>query len=298
MGAVRPNVSIPGQLQLNDEAACPPGHSCKNCETRGIGEGRSAHQAASDRNVSGHLGSAVLDLTEAGSTPSIRRGRMSEWIINGPGVDPPISEVLLDEVRHGAVRHAARQRLAIQLMEMVVHHNRRWFGETAVRLDVLIVHGGTTTAEYAPTTLTFPRVGDGDRLPIGDGGLLLFHGRPKWYLTMFIAVSRDKADASPLSALLTDLVTSEPAVALQAQALALATGVPDPQLLGMAWQSALLVGEAMLTALRRETGATIGVYRDSWLRGRDRWGVGRHPADGLLTAKDVSFAFEILEEPA
>lgn len=223
---------------------------------------------------------------------------MSEWLVEGPGVAPPTAEVLLDEVRHGAVRQAPRQRLAIRLLEMVVHNNRRWFGEAAVRLDVLIVHGSATAAEYAPTTFTFPRVNDGDRLPIGDVGLLLFHGRPKWYLTIFIAVSRDEPGASSLPALFTDLATSEPAMTLQAQAVALATGIPDPQLLGTAWQSALLVGEAMLTALHRETGSTIGVYRASWLRGRDRWGVGRHPVDGLLTAKDVSFAFEILEEPA
>ncbi|MFC4049825.1 hypothetical protein ACFOY4_09045 [Actinomadura syzygii] len=180
---------------------------------------------------------------------------------------------------------------------MVIHENRRWFGDAAVRLDVLVVHGGNTTAEYAPTTFSFPRVGDGDRLPIGDGGLLLFHGRPKWFLSMFVAVSRDKPQASPLAELVQDVVTSEPATTLQAQALTLATGVPDPQMLAMAWQSALLVGDSMLNALRRETGASIGVYRDSWLRGKDGWGVGRHPASGLLTAKDLAFAFEIVEEP-
>lgn len=222
---------------------------------------------------------------------------MTEWIMGGSGAAPPSDAVLLDAVRHGAVRQAPRQRLAIRLVEMVVHNNRRWFGEASVRLDVLVVHGGGTSAEYAPTTFTFPRVGDGDRLPIGDGGLLLFHGRPKWFLTMFVAVSRDRAGASPLAVFLKDLVTSEPAVTLQSQAMALATGVPDPQVLGLAWQSALLVGDIMLAVLRRETGATIGVYRDSWLSGQDRWGVGRHPATGLLTAKDVSFAFEIVSEP-
>jgi hypothetical protein len=179
---------------------------------------------------------------------------------------------------------------------MIVHDNQRWFGETAVRLDVLVVHGGNTAAEYAPTTFTFPRVGDGDHLPIGNGGLLLFHGRPKWFLSMFVAVSRDKPEASPLVELVRDLVTSKPAAALQDQAFALATGVPEPQMLGMAWQSARLVGDSMLNLLNRETGASIGVYRDSWLRGRDGWGVGRHPVNGLLKARDVSFAFEIVEE--
>ena len=220
---------------------------------------------------------------------------MSEWIIDGPGTVRPPADVLLDEVRHGAIRRTPRPRIAIRLLEMIVHNNRRWFGNTAVRLDVLVVHGSPTNAEYAPQTVTFPRISDGDRLPIGDGGLLLFHGRPKWFLTMMIAVSRDKAGASPLAKLLTDLVVSEPAVTLQTQALALATGVPDPQMFGMAWQSALLVGGTMLTALNRETGSAIGVYQDSWLRRRDQWGIGRHPAEGLLHAQDLSFAFEIVK---
>ncbi|MER6957591.1 MULTISPECIES: hypothetical protein [unclassified Streptomyces] len=222
---------------------------------------------------------------------------MAEWMIDGPGIALPSDAVLLDEARHGAVRRTPRPRLAIRLLEMVVHENGRWFGESHVRLDVLVVHGGSASGtEYAPQTFAFPRVADGDRLPIGQGGLLLFHGRPKWFLSMFVALSRDVPGAPGLPALLNDIAASDPAVELQAQALSLATGLPDPDILGLAVQGTWAVGGAALARLTMETRSTIGVYRDSWLRGRDSWGVGRHPHEGLLRAKDVSFAFEIIEE--
>ena len=222
---------------------------------------------------------------------------MLDWIVDGSGLAPPAEGVLLDEVRHGAVRQVPRPRLAIRLLEMVVQKNQRWFGEASVRLDVLVVHGGRSSVEYAPSTFTFPRVADGDHLPIGDGGLLLFHGRPKWFLTMFVAVSRDKPGLAPLPALIAELATSDAVVSLETNVLAMATGAPDPQMLELALQSTLAVGQAALTCLHKETRSTIGVYRDSWLRGRDKWGVGRHPQSGMINAKDISFVFEIVEEP-
>lgn len=224
---------------------------------------------------------------------------MVEWIVDGPGITPPTDEVLLDEVRHGAVRHVPRARLAIRLLDVVVHSNRRWFGEASVRLDVLVVHGGgrSPMVEYAPSTFLFPRIADGDHLPIGQGGLLLFHGQPKWFLDMFVMLSRDKPGIAPLPGLVVELAMSDAVVSLEANALAMAGGVPDPQVLALALQSTLAVGQAALTYLGKETRSTIGLYRDSWLPGRDQWGVGRHPQHGLLTTKDVSLAFEIVQEP-
>ncbi|MFF4940744.1 hypothetical protein [Micromonospora sp. NPDC000729] len=222
---------------------------------------------------------------------------MSEWIIDGSGTAQPTVEVLRHEVRHGAIRRGRRPRVAIRMLDMVVHNNRRWFRDASIRIDVLVVHGGTNDAEYAPQTFTFPRIADGDHLPIGDGGLLLFHGRPRWFLTMMVAVSRDRQGAAPLTKLLGELMTSEPAAQLQAQTFALATGVPDPQMLGAAWQSALLMGNTMLATLSRETqSASIGLYRNSWLGEQDGWAAGRHPERGLLKAQDVSFAFDIVAQ--
>lgn len=269
------------------------------------GPGAEVRQS-STKSVSGGAPSATDVLADAAYTPtfnpvgSTSEGRyMSKWVIDGSGIAQPTVEVLRHEVRYGAVRRGRRPRVAIRLLDMVVHNNRRWFSGAAVRLDVLVLHGGATDAEYAPQTFTFPRIADGDHLPIGDGGLLLFHGQPRWFLTMMVAVSRDRPGAAPLSKRLGELMTSEPAAQLQAQTLALATGAPDPLMLGVAWQSALLLGSTMLATLSRETQSTsIGLYRDSWLGEQDRWGAGRHPERGLLKAQDVSFAFDIVVGPA
>jgi hypothetical protein len=124
----------------------------------------------------------------------------------------------------------------------------------------------------------------------------VFLGRPKYFLDLFVAVSRDRVESENLPTLLGRLAQSDAGVAAQGQLLAMATGVPDPQMLTAALQAALWVGDSALVSLRRATSGAIGLYRNSWLGGRDGWGVGRHPAAGLFRTKDLSFGFEIVED--
>lgn len=214
----------------------------------------------------------------------------------------PSTSALVDEVRRGAVRKRPTPRLAVRLLDVVVHDNRKLFGEAAVRIDALVVYGnakGQTLADfYSPGTFRFDRVADGDRLPIGENGLLVFLGRPRYFLDLFMVVSRDREKSETLHALLEALAASESAVTAQGQLLALATGVPDPKLLAEALRVALLLGDAALVSLRNATSGSIGLYRNSWLGGRDGWGIGRHPAEGLFRVKDLSFGFEIVEDSA
>jgi hypothetical protein len=228
---------------------------------------------------------------------------VSEWAIDEAGARAPSGDELVQEVRRGSVRRRGTSpRLAVRLREIVVHHNRRLFGEARVRVDALVVHGsagGTSLANfYSPGTFRFDRVADGDRLPIGSSGLLVFLGRPRQFLDLFIVVSRDREDSDTLEKLLAALTASESAMTAQTQLLAMAAGVPDPKLLSAALRAALLLGDAAIVSLRNATSGTIGLYRNSWLRGRDAWGIGRHPAEGgLFRVKDLSFGFEIVEEP-
>ncbi len=214
----------------------------------------------------------------------------------------PGNSVLVEEVRRSAVRKgSSRAPLAVRLLEVLVHDNRKLFGEAPVRIDALVVHGGSSSKSsgdfYAPKTVRFDRVADGDRLPIGENGLLVFLGRPRHFLDLFLAVSRDRGDSPDLATLIGKLAASQDVVTAQGELLAMATGVPDPQLLAAALKAALLIGDSVLGALRKATSGTIGLYRNSWLRGHDGWGIGRHPAEGLFRAKGLSFGFEILQEP-
>ena len=223
---------------------------------------------------------------------------MTEWAIDAADSVPSQQE-LVREIRMGSVRKGGPPRLAVRLREVVVHNNRKLFGEARVRIDALVVHGtarGSALSDfYSPGTFRFDRVADGDRLPIGDGGLLVFLGKPRHFLDLFVAVSREREESDTLEKLLAALSASENAMTAETQLLAMAAGVPDPRVLSAALRAALLLGDAAVVALRNVTGATIGLYRNSWLRTRDGWGIGQHPPEGLFTVKDLSFGFEIVE---
>jgi hypothetical protein len=224
-----------------------------------------------------------------------------EWAIDETGSASPPDSALVQEVRRSSVRRAGKSpRLAVRILEIIVHNNRRLFGEAAVRIDALVVHGaasGKLADSYAPGTFRFDRVADGDHLPIGESGLLVFLGRPRYFLDLFIAVSRDKEGSSTLEDLLSSLASSKEALSAEGYLLSMATGIPDPSVLSGALKAALLIGDAALISVRKATSGTIGLYRNSWLRSHDGWGIGRHPAEGLFHAKDLSFSFEIVEEP-
>lgn len=227
---------------------------------------------------------------------------MAEWAIDAAAEGTPRRDELVHEVRRGSVRRAsASPQLAVRLLDVVVHDNRRLFGETAVRIDALVVHGGLAedggAGFYAPGTFRFDRVADGDHLPIGQPGLLLFFGRPRYFLDVFLTVSRDREGSESLGTLLGKMASADEALAAQGELLAMATGAPNPELLASAMKAALSLGDAALMSLRAVTSGTIGLYRNSWLRGRDEWGIGRHPPEGLFRAKDLSFGFEIVTEP-
>jgi hypothetical protein len=96
--------------------------------------------------------------------------------------------------------------LAVSLHDVVIHDTRKWFGEADIRIDTFAVTGFVEDADprsvYTPKTQTFPRVRDGDRLPIGEGGLLLFHGSALHFVDAMILVSRDRKDTDDLATLL------------------------------------------------------------------------------------------------
>jgi hypothetical protein len=77
---------------------------------------------------------------------------------------------------------------AVRLNELIIHNNRAWFGEGNIRLDALVVQGGGSQSKsdfYHPSTFSFPRVVDGEALSIGQPGLLLYYGQPRYFLDVF-----------------------------------------------------------------------------------------------------------------
>ncbi len=188
---------------------------------------------------------------------------------------------------------------AIRIQDIVVHNNKKWFGGADIRLDALIVHGYGNKVNpqsfYMPGTFRFPGVADGERLPTGEKGLLIFHGKPRHFLDIFITVSRDRKDSADLAALLTkNLGTADMQDSLAAL-LGLAVTNPTSAIIKTAFSAALKIGDLAYQVLHHITGETVGLYRDSWLH-RDKFGLGRHPEAGVHRIRDLSFWYEIADE--
>ena len=191
---------------------------------------------------------------------------------------------------------------AIRVHDITIHDNKKWFGETEIRLDALVVHGKGAANKpdtfYMPQTFRFPRVADGDHLPIDDAGLLIFYGQPLYFLDIFITVSRNRKDSDDLATLLSEELNSQKIQGAVKALLALAVAAPQVAAITAAVGAAAILGSLAYQVLRQVTGDTIGLYRTSWLQHRDRFGLGRHPEKGVHNKKDLSFWYEIvIDEP-
>ena len=99
-------------------------------------------------------------------------------------------------------------------------------------------------------------------------------------------ISRDRRDADPLRDLLERRLAASPVpAALERLAI---SGLPWAPAVGAILALMRLAHDALTGAV----GSSIGLYRTSFLA-HERFGVGRHPADGLRRAQDVSFALRI-----
>jgi hypothetical protein len=231
---------------------------------------------------------------------------MSElWLLDK--VKPPTPAALFDlegallAVPGGNKRAGLAQNvpsLAVRIPKMIIHDNKKWFGEADIRLDALIVHGHAEADDpkrfYLSRTCSFKRVADNDCLPIGKPGLLIFHGKPLYFLDIFLTVSRDVQDTEDLSTLLLKNLKSPEIHGAIATLLGLAVAAPQAAVITAALGAAVVLGDFARQILERVTGKTIGLYRNSYLQFPDGFGVGTHPEDGVHKVKDLSFSYEIV----
>ncbi len=218
-----------------------------------------------------------------------------DWLIDD---SRPVDADAIPQPVRGAPAHTrGAANLAVRLQEITIHDNRKWFGDADIRIDTLVVHGPGRDGEeqqfYEPGTHRFGRVSDGDRLPIGDTGLLVFYGKPRHFLDIFVTVSRDRGDTRDLAALLKDRLGSDDFRSAATTILALTAAAPHATAIVAAASAATTLGNLSAQLLHQLTGNTIGLYRTSFLQYRDRFGLGRHPEAGEYRIKDLSFSFEI-----
>lgn len=182
--------------------------------------------------------------------------------------------------------------VAIQLGELVVHGNRALFS-TSIRVDALVVTGaGTAEEAYAAGTRRFDRIKDGDRLPFDD--MIVYHGPARGFLDVAVWVSREDQEGLDLVELLRREVngTEFKDAALVLAGLVIAAPTAGAVIAGMG--AATTLANIAYKLLRKAAGKTIGLYRTSLLA-NDRFGIGRHPASGLMRAQDFSFCYKVTE---
>lgn len=221
------------------------------------------------------------------------------WLVEeglSPGADhlPAIDADLQARTRGRASTYG------VTVHDVVVHDNRKWFGEADVRIDALVVHGYPKDENpdscYKPGTFRFSRVLDGDALPIGESGLLLFLGIPHHFLDVFITVARDTKDSDDLANLLQKATDSEEYKTALSGFRQLMSANPTAAMISAGLEASMAVGNLAYRILRKISSSTIGLYRASWLQHRDRFGEGRHPETGAHRVKDLSFSLEITRE--
>jgi hypothetical protein len=189
--------------------------------------------------------------------------------------------------------------LAVSLHDVVIHDNRKWFGEADVRLDALVITGygekDSSGSFYMPKTASFARVKDSDQLQIGPGGLLAFYGPAAHFLDILVMVSRDRKDSDDLATILSGGLQSQEIAGAVGTLLGLAAVAPHVAVVTGAIAAAGAVGDFAYRLLRQATGGTIGLYRSCHLEVRDGFGIGQHPGSppASFRKNDLSFRYDI-----
>ena len=178
------------------------------------------------------------------------------------------------------------------ILDLIIHDNKKWFGEADIRFDALVVQGNGKTNEpesfYMPQTFRFPRVADGDRLPTGETGLLIFYGKPNYFLDI---ISCDCKDSEDLATLLSKHLQAKEIQGSIGTLLGVAVAAPQVAAVTVA----LSAWQLRLSGSGQSDNA-IGLDHTSWLEYQDKFGIGRHPEKGAFKEKDLSFWYEIVHE--
>ena len=241
--------------------------------------------------------------TESPAAASLRYRVETCDVILQPGPRPRLDEpaFALDQRPDLSLRMltprggaAPPEKVAVRLVELSVRKNKALLRAT-VRLDAMVITGDPEGRAIAtPLTQRFPGIANGDLLPMKN--LLLYVGPVHEFIDIAIWVNRDDDKGASLADMFAEEVT-RPAVrsaltvvgglVLAAPQVAIGVGAV------VAVAELVRVGAHLVSAA---VGKNIGLYRTSLLP-YERFGVGRHPVDGMEEAQAIGFAYEVLEQP-
>lgn len=228
------------------------------------------------------------------------RGRYASYAIDFELHPAPASSFELDfapEPREWAA--TARRRsvaadppseVGLRLSDLVVHRNRNLWGRADVSVETAVVTVDPTgKAVVAPFSSPFHRIANGDRLPFDD--LRVFSGPVHSFLDLAVWVRQAQGETT-LPEFVAEAGQNPEFQSALVTIAGLAVAAP---------QAAVVVGAASAVAtvvaildrmIHHAAGTSIGLYRRSFFA-HERFGVGRHPDEGMLRAQDLSLAFRI-----
>jgi Caspase domain len=195
---------------------------------------------------------------------------------------------------------AAPSRVAVRLKELTVHSNRAIL-KAAVRIDALVITAPPegSGSPYLAATTRFDRIADGDSLPFEN--LLLFEGPVGRFLDIAIWVAKDDQRELDLSELLAKEAGSDEVKGAVAVLVGLAIAAPPAAVVAASVAAVATIVRTGARLLNKAVGQGIGVYRTSLLP-HENFGAGRpaarHPAEGVIKAQDMSFAYEVVDPDA
>ncbi|MFO0606359.1 MAG: caspase family protein [Polyangiales bacterium] len=195
----------------------------------------------------------------------------------------------LEGVSRAPVKRPATPRIAVELLELVVHKNRAMFGAD-LRVDALFIAPQASGTAYSAGTMRFPGVKDGDRLPLDQ--VLLCMASPREFVDVCLWVSRDRGGSLALADLLAAEANSAEVKGALGALGALAVAAPQAAAVVGAAGAAATLAAVGYRLLSKAVGDSVGVYRTTLLAA-DGFRVGRIPAEGTLRAQDFSFALRV-----
>jgi len=193
---------------------------------------------------------------------------------------------------------SAAPHLAIFIKSLVVLNTHKWFGAADLRLDAVVIHGGADDGSdvYHPQTFRFPRVADGHDLAAMDNGLMIYLGRPAYFIAFSLILARDTADSDALAAL---IAKGSSYAELERPLQALGRALPHSAELAAVqagMSAALKLGDLAYQLVRAVSPRCLGLYRANWLGQRHGFGMGRHPRSGVTSVSDFQLAYQIVND--
>lgn len=193
---------------------------------------------------------------------------------------------------------------AILLRAVRILDNRRLFFSSDIIVYCVVVDGYPDMKSGMPfwtQQYDFFKVKDGATLPIDpEGGLLLYHGRPREFLNLYLLAIRNTEASREFAKLLKENFVAQGLGTLAGAAVSIYANLPPEVTVPAARDLTTTAVDTTIDYFARRGNLVIGVYYASLIGGSGNYGLGYHPSDfpeSLLNCGGgLELAYEVLKQ--